>query len=355
MPTRHRPQYGVYAMDTLHLSEAIAATVSMRYNYASIAISDRTGETPALNGTNTYRRFNPAAGATWNLVDGATLYANWSQGMRVPTPVELTCADPNAPCTLPNIFVADPPLLPVIGTTFELGARRAVVDAGIARRAAGAPPRTARPARRHSSSSPPRRVPPIRGTFRISAAPAARDSSSRQAPPPTLSPSAPPTAIRARPSRRDSSRTAQQLDGERRGNDRGHFGQPHTRHPCPTAEASGDLVAAFPPRYRRRVHRASGQYARGDENNLDAAGPVPGTQFSISTFATIRSRWELFANINNVFADALSELRRSGDQFLPWSGQRLCAFPGASRAIPRSRCPLGAWVGVRHAFSDGLR
>ena len=43
--------------------------------------------------------------------------------MRVPSPVELTCADPNAPCTLPNIFVADPPLQPV--RRDDLRARRA--------------------------------------------------------------------------------------------------------------------------------------------------------------------------------------------------------------------------------------
>ena len=79
--------------------------------------------TPALDGVNAFHRVNPAAGATWNFAAGATAYANWSQGMRVPTPVELTCADPDAPCTLPNIFVSDPPLLPVIGTTLEVGAR----------------------------------------------------------------------------------------------------------------------------------------------------------------------------------------------------------------------------------------
>ena len=30
--------------------------------------------------------------------------------MRAPTPIELTCADPDAPCKLPNQFLADPPL-----------------------------------------------------------------------------------------------------------------------------------------------------------------------------------------------------------------------------------------------------
>jgi outer membrane receptor protein involved in Fe transport len=43
--------------------------------------------------------------------------------MRAPTAMELTCADPSAPCKLPNGFVADPPLKKVVAKTIELGAR----------------------------------------------------------------------------------------------------------------------------------------------------------------------------------------------------------------------------------------
>ena len=52
-----------------------------------------------------------------------TTYLSYNEGMRVPTPVELTCADPNAPCSLPNAFTADPALKPVISKTWELGGR----------------------------------------------------------------------------------------------------------------------------------------------------------------------------------------------------------------------------------------
>jgi iron complex outermembrane receptor protein len=37
--------------------------------------------------------------------------------------MELTCADPGAPCKLPNSFLADPPLKSVVAKTIELGAR----------------------------------------------------------------------------------------------------------------------------------------------------------------------------------------------------------------------------------------
>lgn len=41
----------------------------------------------------------------------------------MPTPIELTCANADAPCKLPNVFLADPPLDAVISHTVEAGAR----------------------------------------------------------------------------------------------------------------------------------------------------------------------------------------------------------------------------------------
>jgi outer membrane receptor protein involved in Fe transport len=41
----------------------------------------------------------------------------------VPSPVELTCADEDAPCALPNAFLSDPPLEQVVARTIEAGAR----------------------------------------------------------------------------------------------------------------------------------------------------------------------------------------------------------------------------------------
>jgi outer membrane receptor protein involved in Fe transport len=52
-----------------------------------------------------------------------TAYATYNEGMRAPSPVELTCADAMAPCKLPNVFIADPPLKKVVSHTVEAGAR----------------------------------------------------------------------------------------------------------------------------------------------------------------------------------------------------------------------------------------
>ena len=78
---------------------------------------------PALDGDHDFRRFTPAFGAAWNPYRSITWFASISEGMRVPAPAELTCADANAPCTLPNQFLADPALKPVIARTVEAGAR----------------------------------------------------------------------------------------------------------------------------------------------------------------------------------------------------------------------------------------
>jgi len=115
--------YGLFITDTMQLNDITYLTLSGRYNHASTQISDRTGLEPALNGDHTFKRFNPAIGVNINPSQTLTTYASYSEGMRAPTPVELTCADPNAPCRLPNAFLADPPLEPVVSKTIEAGAR----------------------------------------------------------------------------------------------------------------------------------------------------------------------------------------------------------------------------------------
>ena len=115
--------YGIYFTDMVSLDERWHLTVSGRYNWANVTINDKTGLEPALNGDHTFKRFNPAAGLNFNPRPGLSTYVSYSEGMRAPTPVELTCADPAAPCRLPNNFLADPPLEKVVSKTKEIGAR----------------------------------------------------------------------------------------------------------------------------------------------------------------------------------------------------------------------------------------
>ena len=120
--TRSR-NFGLYAMDTFALDERWTLTASGRYNDSRIAIRDQSGTSPGLDGDHAFGRFNPALGLNFNPTPGLTSYASYNEGMRAPTAIELTCADPRAPCRLPNSFVADPPLKKVVARTIELGTR----------------------------------------------------------------------------------------------------------------------------------------------------------------------------------------------------------------------------------------
>ncbi|MCA8204208.1 TonB-dependent receptor [Burkholderia sp. AU33545] len=115
--------YGVYFDDTLALTRQWSLTLAGRYNWSRAAIEDASGLQPLLTARHTFSRFNPAVGVTWNPVPGFTAYVTYNEGMRSPTAIELACADPAAPCSLPNDFLADPALKPVIAKTIEFGAR----------------------------------------------------------------------------------------------------------------------------------------------------------------------------------------------------------------------------------------
>ena len=114
---------GVFAADTLSLDDRWTLTLAGRYNRARIDVGDRSGHDPGLDSANAFARFNPAIGINFNPVPAFTGYAAYNEGMRAPSPVELTCANAAAPCKLPNIFLSDPPLKRVVSKTVEVGAR----------------------------------------------------------------------------------------------------------------------------------------------------------------------------------------------------------------------------------------
>ena len=80
-------------------------------------------ETNSLNGSHHYQRFNPRIGFNYNFDNGVGLFGGYSETLRAPTSIELSCADPNSPCSLPTGFNGDPDLKAVTARTFELGAR----------------------------------------------------------------------------------------------------------------------------------------------------------------------------------------------------------------------------------------
>jgi len=114
-----------FVTNTWSPHERVALTASARFNATRVRLRDRIGT--ALDGDHRFRRVNPAAGATVQVSGTLNAYGGYSESSRVPTPVELTCADPEDPCRLPNAFVSDPPLRQVVARTWE-GGMRGTVD-----------------------------------------------------------------------------------------------------------------------------------------------------------------------------------------------------------------------------------
>jgi outer membrane receptor protein involved in Fe transport len=127
--------YGVYATDTLSPSKLLHFTLSIRYNRNTETLNGYSVDTDIgdfgsgfdaarpLSADHTFSRVNPAFGFTVTPSDKATLYAGYNQASRAPTVIELGCANPAAPCGLPNDFASDPSLQQVVARTVEVGLR----------------------------------------------------------------------------------------------------------------------------------------------------------------------------------------------------------------------------------------
>lgn len=99
----------------------LTVTSTARLNHVRMRLDDRIGT--ALDGKHSFTQLHPSLGAAYEIARGVNVFANIGLTGRTPTPVELSCADPEDPCRLPNAFVSDPPLRAVTSNTFEIGVR----------------------------------------------------------------------------------------------------------------------------------------------------------------------------------------------------------------------------------------
>ena len=130
--TGNTTSVGIYLADTLTLSPATHVTFAGRYNRSTVSntLTDyydasnvlQTGVVAAKE-TFTYKKFNPSLGLTHKLNDSLTVFGNMGQSNRVPTVIELGCADSSNPCQLPTGLQADPFLEQVVSRTIEVGMR----------------------------------------------------------------------------------------------------------------------------------------------------------------------------------------------------------------------------------------
>jgi len=113
----------IFASDTWTFAKHWSLTASARAGWSRMTNNLQSGEAGAQHERFSYRKLNPALGMTYQAADGFTLFANGSQSNRVPTVIELGCADPAEPCRLPVGLQSDPYLKQVVSRTVEAGAR----------------------------------------------------------------------------------------------------------------------------------------------------------------------------------------------------------------------------------------
>ena len=120
--------YGVFFTDLLDVTPKLTLSLAGRFNAADITLDDKIGT--ALDGGHSYDHFNPGFGAAYKVLPNLSVYANYAESNRAPTPSELSCSNALQPCQLPNFFISDPNLKQVVARTAEFGARGRVADLG---------------------------------------------------------------------------------------------------------------------------------------------------------------------------------------------------------------------------------
>jgi outer membrane receptor protein involved in Fe transport len=344
---------GVYFNDVLGITDRLFLTLSGRYDRATVEIRDRSGVEPELNGNHAFSRFNPAAGLNWNPTRAFNAYATYNEGMRAPTAVELTCADPNAPCKLPNAFIADPPLQKVVSRTMELGTRGAL--------AIGATYSLAlfRTDLENDLQFVSSAAVPTAGYFQNVG------DTRRQGLEAFLTQQWGRLGVQLRYSLVDATyrssftlaspnnSSAADVDGD---------GEPDlitvrsgNRIPgIPRHQFKLRADYAFAPTVRGglNVIAFSNQYARGDENNQDANGPIRGYAIvNLDASWQITPQIELYGLVTNVFDKKYSSFGTLGSNF--FTGTSFTYYDGTPGASPVPAqfqgpgAPRGGWIGVR--------
>jgi iron complex outermembrane receptor protein len=340
---------GFYASDTMALGSEWNLLLAGRYNAARVVTEDLTGDTPAINAVNTFRRFNPAVGVTWTGSPLANVFGGVNQGTRIPTAVELTCADPAAPCTLPNIFVADPPLKQVVATTFEVGVRGHIgadgfysaalyrtdladdvqfIGAGSGAVNAGYFQNVGNTRRQGLELTGGTTLGEIRLVARYSFLDATFQTGFAESSP------------------NNSTANAQGLIYVQQGDrlptlPRNAFRLRADWEHGPFA--LGATLVAF-----------DSQYARGNENNADPAGKVPGyAVVAIDASWNPAPAWRVFARIDNLFNRTFQNFGILGANYFRGPGNMFDAGLAGPEAFRSPAAPFGAWIGIQFRLDRG--
>ncbi|OIR12409.1 vitamin B12 transporter BtuB [mine drainage metagenome] len=333
--------YGLYATDTFSFNDQIHMTLSGRYNVAKIRLSGMSSDptlTPvdsSLSGDHSYNRFNPAIGFNYNPSNALGFYAGYNEGMRAATPVELSCADSTRPCALPNAFAADPHLDMVIAKTWEGGVRgKLAKDIGwnmglyntqnsndiqfIASSVSGSGyfANVGETRRRGLEVGLNGKFDALTLSVNYGFVDATYQSDFMVG--------------SAANSSKDGSNQIQVTKGNR---------IPGIARQTLKLRAAYDVTPAW--NVGTNVVIAAGQYARGDENNQDVNGKVPGyAVMHLDTHYTLSDSWKLFAKVNNVFDTQYATFGVLGNNI----------FNSLDEQFRSPAAPRAGWVGLTYEF-----
>jgi len=118
--------FSLYATDTFSINDKLHLTSSARYNNSNVQNYDNlvdAGQINSLTANHHFQRINPSVGLNFNPTKDFMTHILYSEGTRAPTSMELGCANPGAPCKLPNSMAGDPPLKQVVTRNIEAGVK----------------------------------------------------------------------------------------------------------------------------------------------------------------------------------------------------------------------------------------
>ena len=335
--------YGLYATDNFSFNDQWNMTLSGRYNIAKVDLSggsdpDGTGFVAgSLDGNHEFKRFNPAIGFNYNPSKKLGFYAGYDEGMRAPTPVELSCANELQPCSLPTGFNSDPDLEMIVAKTWEGGVRGKLtpevswnaglyntitsndiqfIASGISQ---GFFQNVGETQRRGFELGLNGKFDKLTLAANYGFVDATYQSDF--------------TVGSAGNSTKDGSDQIQVTKGDR---------IPGIARQTLKIRAAYDVTPAW--NVGSNIMFASSQYAHGDENNQDSHGQVPGyAVVNLDSHYALNQNWKVFAKINNLFDKDYATFGQLG-------GNIYAIDPTLGEQFRTPSAPRAGWVGVTYEF-----
>ena len=91
------------------------------------------------------------------------------------------------------------------------------------------------------------------------------------------------------------------------------------------------------------------QYSRGNENNADPAGKVPGyAVVALDGSWNITKEWQLFARVDNLFNRTYQNFGILGANYFRGPGNTFDASLAGPEAFRSPGAPFGAWIGIQY-------